>query len=208
VLTSHHVTLAKLALETDNITPALPLLDKNIVSYPGIKNTQDSRPLCSPDLPPAAYVTVETNLTKSLSSSDVLQYDLIRGLCYIQLHAWDKALDALERVVTYPAKDNHSCSKIMVEAHNKWLLVGLLRTGKVPELPATTAPGAQKAFSTLGKPYHAIGKAFADGNASALKAEFETIGAAFFSEENNLNLVRLVLDHFQRWRICSRDTAV
>ncbi|KAL1836275.1 hypothetical protein VTJ49DRAFT_5374 [Mycothermus thermophilus] len=201
VLTSHHVALAKLALDTDNITPALPLLDKNIVSYPGIKSTQDSRPLCSPDLPPAAYMTIETGLTKSLTSTDVLQYDLIRGLCYIQLKDWGKALDALERVVTYPARDNHSCSKIMVEAHNKWLLVGLLRTGKTPELPPTTAPGAQKAFATLGKPYHALAKAFEDGSAATLRAEFETIGPSFFSEENNLSLVHLVLQHFQRWQI-------
>jgi COP9 signalosome complex subunit 3 len=201
MLTSHHVALVKLAYTTDNVEPALPLLEKNIVFYPGAKGMQETRPLCSLDLPPAAYITVDSGLTKQLSSADVLQYDLLRGLCYIQRRAWGQASDALERVITYPTRDNHSCSKIMVEAHNKWILVGLLLNGKTPKLPALTAPGAQKAFAALGKPYQSIGKAFEDKTADVLKAEFDSLGAQFFSEENNLNLMRLVMQHYQRWQI-------
>ncbi|KAK4153912.1 hypothetical protein C8A00DRAFT_14919 [Chaetomidium leptoderma] len=201
VLTSHHVALAKLAFTTDNVEPALPLLEKNIVFYPGAKGLQESRPLCGLDLPPAAYITTQSGLTSQLSSSDVLQYDLLRGLCFIQRRAWSQALDALERVITYPTKDNNSCSKIMVEAHNKWILVGLLLNGKTPALPAITSPGPQKAFTALGKPYQSIGKAFEDNTAEMLNAEFASVGAQFFSEENNLNLMRLVMQHYQRWQI-------
>ncbi|EAQ92380.1 hypothetical protein CHGG_00615 [Chaetomium globosum CBS 148.51] len=201
VLTNHHVALVKLAYTTDNIELALPLLEKNIVFYPGVKGLQEPRPLGSPDLPPASYVTVEAGLTKQLSSSDVLQYDLFRGLCFIQRRSWSQALDALERVITYPARDTHSCSKIMVEAHNKWVLVGLLLEGKAPTLPTITAPGAQKAFSALGKPYQSIGSAFGENTARALKTEYEGLGPQFFSEENNLNLIRLVIQHYQRWQI-------
>jgi COP9 signalosome complex subunit 3 len=161
----------------------------------------ETRPLCTLDLPPASYITVDSGLTKQLTSGDVLQYDLLRGLCFIQRRSWAQALDALERVITYPARDTHSCSKIMVEAHNKWILVGLLLTGKAPTLPTHTGAGAQKAFATLGKPYQAIGKAFEEGTAEALKAEFESVGPQFFSEENNLHLVRLVMQHYQRWQI-------
>ncbi|KAL2167863.1 hypothetical protein VTG60DRAFT_692 [Thermothelomyces hinnuleus] len=201
VLTSYHVALVKLAFTTDNVEPALPLLEKNIVFYPGAKGLQETRPLGSLDLPPASYMTVETRLTKQLSSSDVLQYDLLRGLCFIQRRAWAQAFDALERVVTYPAKDSHSCSKIMVEAHNKWILVGLLLNGKTPTPPSYTAPGAQKTFAALGKPYHSIGKAFEESTAERLKTEFEDLGPQFFSEENNLSLMRLVLQHYQRWQV-------
>ena len=201
MLTSHHVALAKLAFTTDNVEPALPVLEKNIVFYPMTKPVHEPRPLCGADLTPAAYITINHGFTAALSSTDVLQYDLVRGLCFIQRRAWQPALDALERVINYPARDMHACSKIMVEAYNKWVLVGLLASGKAPTLPSTTPPGAQKAFATLSKSYLAIGKAFEEGTADALKTEFETLGAAFFSEENNLSLVRLVLQHYQRWQI-------
>ncbi|KAK3899877.1 hypothetical protein C8A05DRAFT_46174 [Staphylotrichum tortipilum] len=201
VLTSHHVALAKLAFTTDNVEAALPLLEKNIVFYPTTKTVHDPRPLCGADLTPAAYITISHGFTTPLTSTDVLQYDLFRGLAFIQRRAWQHALDALERVITYPTRDLYSCSKIMVEAYNKWILVGLLLSGKTPTLPLTTAPGAQKAFSTLCKSYQALGKAFEEGTADAFKTEYETLGAAFFSEENNLGLVRLVLQHYQRWQI-------
>lgn len=200
-LTSHHVELVKLAYSTDNIEPALPALEKTIVFYPGMKSTYETRPWCDMDLPSAAYVTLESGLTKQLTSQDVLQYDFLRGLCFIQRRAWRHALDALERVVTYPARDSHSCSKIMVEAHNKWILVGLLLNGRAPALPPTTALGAQKAYAALSKPYQAVGRAFEEGTAQALKAEFESAGAQFWSEENNFSLMRLVLQHYQRWQI-------
>jgi COP9 signalosome complex subunit 3 len=201
VLTTHHVALASLAFTTDNVEAALPLLEKNIVFYPGTKGLQETRPVGSLDVSPASYITVDSGLTARLTSNDVLQYDVLRGLCFIQRRSWSQAFDALERVVTYPARDSHSCSKIMVEAHNKWILVGLLLNGKTPTLPSITAPGAQKAFAALGKPYHSIGKAFEESTAEKLKTEFEGLGAQFFSEENNLNLMRLVMQHYQRWQI-------
>ncbi|KAL2255448.1 hypothetical protein VTK26DRAFT_3374 [Humicola hyalothermophila] len=201
MLTSHHVSLVKFAYTTDNIEPALPLIEKNIVFYPGGKGMNESRPRCDMELPPAAYLTTESGLTKPVTSNDVLQYDLFRGLCFIQRRSWRQAFDALERVVTYPARDSYSCSKIMIEAYNKWILVGLLLDGKTPTLPATTAPGPQKAYAALCKPYQAIGRAFEQPTAEALTAEFESVGAQFFSEENNLSLVRLVLQHCQRWQV-------
>ncbi|KAJ4306153.1 hypothetical protein N0V88_000949 [Collariella sp. IMI 366227] len=182
ILTSHHVSLVKFAYATDKVGHALPLLEKDIVFYPGVKGLNETQP-------------------PQLTSTDALQYDFLRGLCFIQRREWGRALDALERVITYPTRDSHACSKIMVEAHNKWILVGLLHTGKTPTVPIITSIGAQKAFATLGKPYHALGKAFEETTAAKLKAEFETTGPQLFSEENNFNLVRLVLQHYQRWQI-------
>jgi COP9 signalosome complex subunit 3 len=201
VLTPHHVALVKLAYTTDNIEPALPLLQKDIIWYPGVKGLLETRLLSDPDLPPAAYMNREPGLQKSLTHTDILEYDLLRALCFIQRRTWRQALDALERVLTYPARDSHSCSKIMVEAHNKWILVGLLLNGKAPTMPATMAAGAQKSLTALGKPYQSIGKAFEENTAESLKAEYESLGPQFFSQENNLNLMRLVLQHYQRWQI-------
>ncbi len=201
VLTSHHVALVKLLQSTDQVEPALPLLEKSIVFYPGAKASSEERVLCDRELPPIEYITVGSGMTNSLNSADVLQYDLLRGLCFISQRMWQPALQALERVITYPTRDSHSCHKAMMEAHNKWVLVSLLQTGKMPMLPATTSAGAQKSFAASCKPYQAIGKAFEEKTGHTLKTEFESNGAAFFAEENNLELMRLVLQHYQRWQI-------
>jgi COP9 signalosome complex subunit 3 len=193
--------MVKLAYTTDDIQPILPVIEKDIVFYPGMKGSNETRPLCDENVPPPAYLTVESGLTRQLSSNDVLQYDFFRGLCFIQRQSWKQAFDALERVITYPTREHTACSKIMVEAHNKWILVGLLLNGKAPALPATTALGPQKAYSSLSKPYQSIARAFEDNTATTLKGEFEALGAQFWAEENNLNLMRLVLQHYQRWQI-------
>jgi len=201
MFTSHHLALVKLAYTTDNIDAALPILEKDIVFYPSGKKFADSRPPCDPDVPPVGYITVESGLTQKVSSSDVMQYDLLRGLAFIQRRAWRAAFEALERVVTYPVKDSHACSKIMVEAHNKWILVGLLLNGHAPALPPTTSPGPAKAYTTLSKPYLALARAFEERTPDNLRAEFDAVPANVWTEENNLSLVRLVIRHYQRWQI-------
>ncbi|KAK3325652.1 hypothetical protein B0H66DRAFT_529678 [Apodospora peruviana] len=199
VLTSHHIAAVNLAYETDNVDPVLPLIEKTIVFYPGVKSTESRYP-CDMESSPVAYVTPESGLTTKLTSTAVLQYDLLCGMCFMQKRLWRQAFDALERVVTYPTKDV-GCSKIMVEAHNKWVLVGLLLNGKTPTLPPITGQSAQKAYSTLGKPYSSIGKAFEKDTAETLKAEFESLGLRFWAEDGNLGLMQLVLSHYQRWQI-------
>ncbi|KAK0720580.1 hypothetical protein B0H67DRAFT_484140 [Lasiosphaeris hirsuta] len=200
MLTSHHISLVNLAYLTDNIEPIRPVIEKTIVFYPGIKSSSDGRYLCDMQLPPPAYITPDTGLTTKLNSSAVLQYDLLCGLCFIARSSWQKAFDALERVISYPTKDG-VCSNIMAKAHNKWVLVGLLLTGKTPTVPALAWQGAQKIYGTLGKPYTSIGTAFEQETAETLKAEFETLGQQFWAEEGNLGLMRLVLAHYQRWKI-------
>ncbi|KAK3373536.1 hypothetical protein B0T24DRAFT_623694 [Lasiosphaeria ovina] len=207
MLTSHHLSLVSLAYETNNIEPALPVLEKTIVFYPGVKGAAaGKRLLGDPALAPAAYLTPESGLTTKLSSASVLQYDLFCGLCFIQRRMWQQAFDALERVVTYPTKDL-ACSKIMVDAHNKWVLVGLLLTGKMPALPSTTSQAAQKTYATLGKAYTAIGKAFEKLTAETIKAEAFSLGQYSLAEEGNLGLMQLVLSHYQRWQIVNLGEA-
>ena len=130
----------------------------------------------------------------------VMKYDLLVGLCFIQQRSWAQAFEALERVVTYPVKDI-GCSKIIVEAYQKWLLVGLLLTGRTPTLPSNTAQSVQKSYQTLGKPYISICKAFEGDSAEVLKTEYESLGNQFWSQDGNLGLVRLVVSHYQRWQI-------
>ncbi|KAK5658563.1 hypothetical protein OQA88_1956 [Cercophora sp. LCS_1] len=200
VLTSHHIALVQLAYTTDNIEVVLPILEKTVVFYPGAKPPSDTRLLCDPESPPSNYITVELGLTSKLNSSAVLRHDLLVALCFISRKSWQQALDTLERVISYPTKEG-SCSKIMSEAYNKWLLVGLLLTGKTPSTPALTCPAPLKAYQTVGKPYASVAKAFENPSADVLKAEVETLGAEFWQEEGNLGLIKLVVSHYQRWKI-------
>ncbi|KAK0614178.1 hypothetical protein B0T14DRAFT_438502 [Immersiella caudata] len=200
MLTSHHLPLVRLALLTDSIEPALPVIEKDIVFFPGVRGSGDSRHLCDLQLSPSEYITPESGLTGKLKSSVVLQYDLLVAKCFIKRRAWQQAFDALERVISYPIKDQ-ACSKIMTEAYNKWVLVGLLLNGKAPTLPTSVAASTRKAYSILGKPYTSIAEAFDLKTAEALKGEFESLGPQFWAEEGNLGLMNYVLAHYQRWMI-------
>lgn len=200
MLTSHHLRLVDLAFDNDEIEKALPVIEKDIVFFPGVKNPASGRYPCDMELSPPEYITPESGLTGKLRVSMVLEYDLTVAKCFIQLRSWQQAFDALERVITYPIKDQ-ACSKIMTEAHNKWLLVGLLLYGKTPTLPPTTSSSAQKAYAVIGKPYASIAHAFEHKSAEALKKECEALGPQFFAEEKNKGLVKTILEHYQRWRI-------
>lgn len=203
-MTSHHVTLVKLAYESGFVREALPVLDKTIVFFPGMSSSSPDRKLRSDlSLFPAEWLTVESGLTRKLSSSLVLQYELLSGMCYMQLRAWRPAFQALERAVTFPTRDG-GCSKIMVEAHNKWVLVGVLAQGKAPTMPPMTSNAASKLYATLGRPYTTLARAFEEPTAERLKAEVHKAnggGSAFWAEQKNVGLVAEVVAHYQRWQI-------
>lgn len=202
MFTSHHLPLVKLAYTTDNTGPILEVINKNIVFYPGMKSPKNSRPICDPRLLPSAYITVESGFTDKVTTSIVLEYDLLCGLCHLMRRDWKAALDAFERVMTYPTKD-HGCSKIMTEAYNKWILTGLLHKGKPPSVPSLVDSGVQRHFAVLGKPYLAVAKAFEQdkGGAKALKEEFDRFGRQFWEEDGNLGLMGEVMMYYQRWQI-------
>lgn len=196
MFTSHHLPLVKLAYNSNNIEPALPIITRPIVFYPGMRGQTEPRPLCDMRLPPSSYITVESGLTSRVSSSAVLEYDLCVGLCHLQHRQYRLAAAALERVLTYPTKE-HGCSKIMVEAHNKWVLVSLLEKGKLEPHPAVSQT-VQAAYSKVGWPYVNVAKAFEKpDNAAGLKKQVESVGMQVFAEEGNVSLIRQVLAQYQ-----------
>ncbi|KAK0666293.1 hypothetical protein QBC41DRAFT_281223 [Cercophora samala] len=201
VLTSHHTDLVRFAYMTNNIEPVLPILEKSIVFYPGMKGSTNTRLLSDPDLPPSGFITVENDFTKSLDCKEILEHDLLRGLCFIQRRSWQQAFDALERVVTYPSRDSTNASKIQVEAYSKWVLVGLLLNGKAPVLPAITPHGARKVYDVTGKPYYSLAQAFEKRTAESFKAEYDGLAQNFWDEEKNVSLLKLVIEHYQKWQV-------
>ncbi|KAH7026158.1 uncharacterized protein B0I36DRAFT_247989 [Microdochium trichocladiopsis] len=199
ILTSTHISLVKLAYNTDNIAPALPVLDKSIVYYPGMASQSQPEQLCDMTLPPPAYISRLTGLTTTLKATNVLEYDLLCGMAYIARRSWQKAASALERVVTFPTKDGGT-SKIMVDAYKKWVLVSLLKAGKHSEPPSITGSAAQKQYSVHGKLYTTVAGLFTADDASALKQEVERNNTVW-AEDGNVGLVQEVLSQYQAWQI-------
>ncbi|KAI1349107.1 cop9 subunit [Xylaria sp. FL0043] len=199
MLTSSHTLLARLAYDTDNIQAALPVIDKNIVYYPGMANQETAQYLCDLELAPPSYISKSTGLTSLLKSSAVLEYDLTCGMIYCARRDWAKARAAFERVVTFPTKDG-GCSKIMVEAFKKWILVSLLSNGKYSTSPPYTSASTNKIFGLLGKSYVLLATAFATDDVEQLRLEVQN-NAQGWMEDGNVGLIEEVKAAYQKWRI-------
>ncbi|TGJ78913.1 hypothetical protein E0Z10_g9845 [Xylaria hypoxylon] len=202
ILTSSHILLTKLAYDTDNIQPALPVIEKDIVYYPGMANHQDAPYLCDLELPPPLYISKTSGLTTSLKSSMVLEYDLVGGMMYCARREWWKARKAFERVITFPTKDG-GCSKIMVEAFKKWILVSLLADGRHSNTPPPhTSESTVKIFGILARSYVSFATAFATDDVEQLKLEAHN-NAQLWMEDGNVGLVEEVMASYQKWRVLS-----
>ncbi len=210
MLTSNHLTLAKLAYHTNNAAAALPVLGKDIVYYPGMASSSYSsfasasstylgKPLCSFGLPPPAVISKDTGLTLPLNSSQVLEFDYIVGLLHLSVRDWAAANAAFAHVVSYPARDN-GVSKIMVAAHRYWVLTGLLVYSKVAAAPPQTAAAVVRVCGTLNKPYVRISELFQDASVQGLQAEV-ALAAETLTADGTFSLVLEVVSAHPKWRI-------
>ncbi|KAI1140394.1 hypothetical protein F5Y05DRAFT_378239 [Hypoxylon sp. FL0543] len=199
MLTNSHILLAKLAYDTNNIEPALQVIDKDIVFFPGMANSGEPKFLGDLSLPPPVYLSRETGLNGTLGVTSVLEYDMLRGMMYCSRRDWAKAYDAFDKVVTYPTREG-STSKIMIEAYKKWSLVSLLLKGKLVEPQSYTGSAASKLYGNLAKPYTVVTALFTTDNARALKAEVEKY-TEIWLEDGNTGLIQEVLAHYQKWRV-------
>ncbi|RYC61375.1 hypothetical protein CHU98_g4830 [Xylaria longipes] len=201
MLTSSHLLLTRLAYDTDHIQPALPVIDKDIVFYPGMANHENALYLCDLELSPPSYISKNTGLTALLKSSMVLEYDLLCGMMYCARREWEKARAAFERVVTFPTKDG-GCSKIMVEAFKKWILVSLLSEGRQSATPAHANTWTIKCLGILGRPYISLATAFATDDVQQLKLEADR-NTQVWRDDGNIGLVQEVIAAYQKWRVLS-----
>lgn len=201
-LTSAHIEVAKLALESQAPSLALPVLDQHIIYFPASNPREsDDGFLCSTTRPPHFYITSESGLTEKLRYQDVLEYFLFTGTVHIACQNWEKALEALECALVYPSRD-HAVSKIMVDAYKKWILVHVLLTGKSGKLPIGITGSAPKTLHTIAKPYEAIANLFELSSAAKVKGEAEA-GSSVWNLDNNLGLIYLLLASYQKFQICN-----
>ena len=199
-MTSTHLALVKLALDIGDYASATDLVDKPVLYFPATTNVQ-SKPkyICELGLASSSYVTLASNLTLKMKYQDILEYFFNCGLICIGLRKWETAFEYLEDAITYPIKDN-AVSKIMVEAYKRWVIVGLLLTGRPTPLPQTTPIAASKAYHTVAKPYETIVAIFESSTAARLKAEVE-FGQKLWQEDCTTGLMLHVLAAYQKFQI-------
>ena len=197
VLTSSHLYLVKLAIESEEYKGAVPVLEKPIMYFPASANVKGKH-LCDVNLPPSVWISTHSFSAK-FKSIDVLEYFYLSGMCLIGLRKWENALQCLENAIVYPLKDQ-SVSKIQAEAYKKWCIVSLLHTGKAFPLPKSTNGNASRVYHVFGKPYEAVASLFETGTASRLRSEVE-FGQNVWAHDFNTGLMLELLASYQKWQI-------
>lgn len=203
MLTSNHLTLARLAYFSNVIEPTLAVTSKSILYYPNMTNQPDPRTitLCDPKLDPSSYVTKDTGLTTRLTPLQVIEYDWLVGLARCSRRDWRGAKEAFGRAASHPCRDT-GLSRAMVEAFKKWVLVSLLDEGRVSgPAPPLASDRVAKTYAVLAGPYVHIGDEFVgSGNGAALRRCIEASQAQLV-EDGNEGLVREVLESHQKWQV-------
>lgn len=132
VFTSTHLLLVRFCLYAKAYTCALPVLNRHICHLPGPVDRYASRnspALCANHDSSLAFITEDSGLSAKVTSRDLIRYFLYGGMVYLALKKWSEASHFLELAMSMPTTG--PVSMIMVEAYKKWVLVGLLETGKV-----------------------------------------------------------------------------
>ncbi len=136
-LTSNHTLFAELCVLAGAFEAALPILDRDITSFP--QQIQPKGPLA--DLQKLttgpAHITVQSGLSAKLTADHHLKYHLLGGIIYTELRHAERAMLFLEIVISAPITTVPS--KTMVEGYKKWIILNLLEDGSVSSQPPVAA---------------------------------------------------------------------
>ena len=119
-----------------------------------------------------------------LSVEGVLTYQLYSAMVHIGRKEFDAALQALTNCIAAPAD---VASAIQLEAYKKWVLLWLLRRGRVPKPPRFASKVARELLECAAE-YTALQQAYATGDLDAVIARH----AAEYTRDANMGLVRQV----------------
>lgn len=195
-LTTIHIPLVRLALETTEYEAVLSLVEQPVLYFSRCSEKNKPLFLCELGIPPSSYIS---SLAGTWRYQDILDYFWTSALICIGSRKWEAALDNLESCILYPLKD-HAVSRIMVEAYKKWILVNLILTGKAATFPPHIPTACAKAFSTLCKPYDSVAIIFENGTAGRLKSEVE-FAWKIWSDDGNRELMTEILAAYQKTQI-------
>ncbi|KAB8068983.1 hypothetical protein BDV29DRAFT_183567 [Aspergillus leporis] len=199
VLTSIHIAFIKLCLKSRSYSLALPVLDRQICHFPtttGQAYQKYHQPVLSREYESSmAFITDASGFSTKLTYRDHLRYFLYGAMIYIALKRWDKALHFLSIVISCPV--TNAVSKLMVEGYKKWVLVNLLRYGKMTSHPGVISAHVMRAYQSLAKPYISLADAFEKSDIQRIKAEVD-IARSIWRIDNNTGLVYQVISAFNR----------
>lgn len=198
--TTTHLHLAKVAYAEGYTEQALPVLSRDITSFPMTGPVKAGVLLCDPETPASVYLS-QPAWSADMRPDNVLEYNFLKGQIYTSRRDWEKAELAFQGAITHPVKEK-GVSKISVDAYKRWLLVSLLQNGQESTLPSYTSPTVKSSCTSLAQPYVSIAKLFPTGAAAQLKAEAEA-STTLWTEDGTMSLVTEVLAAYQKWRIIS-----
>lgn len=157
---------------------ALPILDKDIYNFPSDpqKHVDDRLPCAYHDLS-ATFITKSSNISASLTASDVHEYYLLGAHIYIGLRRYNRARLFLELVLSSPTQN--VATPIMVEAYKKSILVSLLSTGSLTLTKGLVNTQMIKTYSSLAKPYEVLADVFKKRDVLRLDAEVAAAAAVW-----------------------------
>ncbi|KAF2671069.1 hypothetical protein BT63DRAFT_207086 [Microthyrium microscopicum] len=200
-LTSFHLPLLQLCLETKHYQEALPILDKIIFNFPTSNpHNLDSDYPCSDHQDSSGYITLKSGLTSPVQYRNIHEYFLLGGMIYTALgrKRWDEAMLYFEYVMCVATQN--VATGYMLEAYRKWLLLGVLLTGKTPAIPRIANSAAMRTIQTASKHYVALVAAFHNSDVSKLKAEIN-VGLTQWDEDGNLGLALELTSAHRRFYI-------
>ncbi|KAI9724747.1 MAG: hypothetical protein M1812_000022 [Candelaria pacifica] len=222
--TSSHLLLARLCLEANAYTTALPLLNMDVIYFPQRPPTISYAFPCTQNQMSYGYITSESGHSARVIYQDHLEYHLYGALILIALKKWERALDFLELILSSPNNNINAPSTIQIEAYRNWVLVGLLFGGRRLQLPRTVGQQATKTYRAIASPYEGVAEVFKSGTSSRLTEEFRvganiwrdvcisnlyppTISYAYStpSKDGNLGLMRQVLEAHRRFAIINLE---
>ncbi|RDI81442.1 hypothetical protein Vi05172_g8644 [Venturia inaequalis] len=198
-MTSTHLHFVRFCLQQRVLVQALPLLEATIHSFPAVKSSSiDGTLPCLPHTDSTGYISLESGLTAKLSIADVQEYFLLCATIWIGLRRWDDALLNLELVLTSPTQG--SPSGLMLEAYQKWTIVGCLINGRAMEAPKTISGSVLRSLKTCSKTYEAVVEAFATRTLAKLQSEIAAASHEF-SADGNAGLVQQLLQYLPRFQL-------
>ncbi|CAC9884997.1 unnamed protein product [Aureobasidium pullulans] len=190
-LTSNHLLLLRVCLAAGLPRQALPVLDKDIYNFPSDpqKHVDDRLPCAYHDLS-ATFITKSSNISASLTASDVHEYYLLGAHIYIGLRRYNRARLFLELVLSSPTQN--VATPIMVEAYKKSILVSLLSTGSLTFTKGLVNTQMIKTYSSLAKPYEVLADVFKKRDVLRLDAEIAAAAAVWDDVAESLRRYRVI----------------
>ncbi|RAH40683.1 putative COP9 subunit 3 [Aspergillus brunneoviolaceus CBS 621.78] len=199
--TSLHPRFLRLCLLSQSYSYALPVLDKHISSsHTSLEQPArgDNGYMLASKNDANDFIAEAPDISSRLTHKDIVQFYLYGAMIYMALKEWDKALHWLSVVISFPVVN--SVSKVMIEAFKKWVLVGLLRHGKLVTAPKIISSHVMKIYQAVARPYLSLADAFEKSDEQRLRTEAD-LGKSVWCADLNSGLVRQLLQAYDMFLV-------